>query len=218
MTDPQFVLSAFGDEINKDLQTQVNHWNQLQVHYLEFRSAWGTNVKDLDDDQLASVQRICADARMGISCIGSPIGKSPIRQPLEQEINTLTRIFHVCDVLGTRHIRVFAFYPPDREDRATYDSFVDEATARLAHLTEMAQREGCTLLLENDEELVADNLERTHALLSRINSPHLRFAWDGANFVRSGVPQPTTRGWDRLGSYVGTAHIKDARQDRSQPK
>lgn len=211
-----FTLSAFGDEIDKDLSTQVALLKQLDVHYLEFRSAWGVNVKDLDMDQIARVRQICADADMSVSCIGSPIGKTTITLPLENEVNTLNHVLRVCDALGTRNIRIFAFYPSDKENKAAYDSFVPESIARLSSLVELAAREGCTLMLENDEDLVADNLERTHAILSSIDSPHLRFAWDNANFVRSGVVQPTTNGWARLSPYIGTAHIKDARLDRSQ--
>ncbi len=213
MPAPTFVLSAFGDEIAPDFQAQLDHLNRLDVPYLEFRSAWGTNVKDFDDDALARVKRMCTAAGIGVSCIGSPIGKSPIEAPLQETIDVLNRMFRVCDVLGTRKIRIFAFYPPQHGDP---DAYLDEAVARLSRLTDMAAREGCTLLLENDEDLVADTIARTHAILARIDSPHLRFAWDNANFVRSGVSRPTTNGWDALHDYLGTVHIKDAREDRSQ--
>lgn len=213
MSIAKFVLSAFGDEIGPDFQTQLELLNSLNVHYLEFRSAWGTNVKDLDDSQLAHVKQLCADANTGVSCIGSPIGKSSIEAPLQQEIDNLTRIFTVCDILDTRAIRIFAFYPPKDADP---DAYLDESISRLARLTELAAAEGCTLMLENDEDLVADNIERTRAIFSHIDSSHLRFAWDNANFVRSGVPQPTTNAWDVLKPYLGTAHIKDASNDRTQ--
>jgi sugar phosphate isomerase/epimerase len=216
MSPVTFVLSAFGDEIDPDLSVQVALLHDLRVHYLEFRSAWGTNVKDLDDSALARARRICDAGGIRVSCIGSPIGKTPIQDPLEQTIEVLSRVFKACDVLDTRRIRIFSFYPPDIHDKASYDSYVEESINRLARLTELAAREDCTLMLENDEDLVADNLARCHAVLSAIDSPHLRLAWDGANFVRSGVQQPTTNGWDLLRDYVGYAHIKDARNDRSQ--
>jgi sugar phosphate isomerase/epimerase len=55
-----------------------------------------------------------------------------------------------------------------------------------------------------------------HLILSEIDQPALRFAWDGANFVRSGEPQPTSDGWELLAPYLGSVHVKDARHDRSQ--
>jgi sugar phosphate isomerase/epimerase len=213
VTSPLFVLSAFGDEISPDLQIQLDLLDHLDVHYLEFRSAWGTNVKNLDDEQLARVRRLCADSVIRVSCIGSPIGKTPISVPLQDEIAVMQRILKVCDVLDSRNIRVFSFYPPEDAD---HDAYMAESIARLGALTELAARRGCTLLIENDEDLVADNLARTHAILSAINSPALRLAWDGANFVRSGVSAPTTAGWDLLSPFIGTVHIKDARSDRSQ--
>jgi sugar phosphate isomerase/epimerase len=212
MSLSRLVVSAFGDEISPDLQAQVSLLRELGVGYLEFRSAWGTNVKDLDDEQLDQARRICAEAGIAVSCIGSPIGKSPITDPLEREIETLERVFKACDVLGTRHIRMFAFYPPESAD---FDAYVEPSVSRLARLTELAEREGCTLMLENDEGLVADTIVRTHAVLSAIDDPHLRLAWDPGNFVRCGMERPTTNGWDLLAGFIGTIHIKDATPDHN---
>jgi len=207
-----FTLSAFGDEIDADLQTQVNLLRELAVPFIEFRSAWGKNVKDLTDEELHRAQAICSAGGIGVSCIGSPIGKTPLLAPLAEEIAVLQRVFRACDLLQTRHIRIFSFYPPDPD----HDAYLAQSIERLGELTALAAREGCTLLLENDEELIGDNISRVHAILSSINSPHLRYAWDGANFVRSGVLQPTTHAWDTLYPFLGTVHIKDARIDRSQ--
>jgi len=45
------------------------------VRYLEFRSAWQTNVLDLDDAQLDRVGKTLAAHGLRVSSIGSPIGK-----------------------------------------------------------------------------------------------------------------------------------------------
>ncbi|MEL6269937.1 MAG: hypothetical protein AAFR22_08990 [Chloroflexota bacterium] len=42
MLNYQFVISAFGDEIDTDLETQLHQLNLLDVHHLELRSACGT--------------------------------------------------------------------------------------------------------------------------------------------------------------------------------
>ena len=211
-----FTLSVFADEIAADLETQVQHMRKMQVNYLEFRSAWGVNVKDMDDDQIAEVHQTCENNGIAVSCIGSPIGKSPVTAPLENEIKNLERIFKVCDILGTRHIRMFSFYPPAETPQADYDSYLDLSIVRLSRLSEMAERAGCTLVMENDLELVGDTVERCKTILDAVDNPHLRHAWDPGNFVLAGVEQPTTRGWEQLESYLGYVHIKDARRaDRS---
>ena len=57
---------------------------------------------------------------------------------------------------------------------------------------------------------MGDTIRRCHAIVSAIDSPHLRFLWDPANFVQVGESEPTERGWTLLGPYVGYVHIKDA--------
>jgi sugar phosphate isomerase/epimerase len=213
MSAATFRLSAFGDEIDDDLQVQVRLLHELRIGHLELRGVWGKNVLAFDDDEVAEIRRICDEYGVSVSCIGSPIGKSPILDPIEQEAANLERIFHVAQAVGTRRVRIFSFYPPDTHTNARYDSYVKEATSRLARLTEMAEAGDFLLLLENEKGIVGDTPERCHAILSDIRSPHLRFLWDPANFVQVGVTRPTETGWPLLGPFVGYVHIKDARLD-----
>lgn len=206
-----FTLSVFGDEIAADLDTQLRHMHELQVNYLEFRSAWGVNVKDMDADQIAKARQLCDEHDISVSCIGSPIGKSPIQDPLDYEIKNLERIFHVCDVMGTRNIRMFSFHPPADVPQADYDAYLDESISRLSRLADIATSAGCILVMENDLELVGDTVTRCKTIFDQVQSPSLRHAWDPGNFVLAGVEQPTTTGWPELESYLGYVHIKDAR-------
>lgn len=205
-----FALSVFGDEIADDLREQLQVLRNLRIGYLELRGVWGKNVLHLDDDEVAKVRQICAEHEVTVSCIGSPVGKSPITQPIEHEMSNLSRIFQIAAALDTRRVRIFSFYPPDTHTNAHYDQYVAAAISRLARLTEMAQREDFYLLLENEKEIVGDTIERCHTLVSAIDSPHLRFLWDPANFVQVGEVEPTRRGWPSLGPYVSHVHIKDA--------
>jgi sugar phosphate isomerase/epimerase len=213
MSTATFSLSAFGDEIDDDLQVQVRLLRELGIGHLELRGVWGKNVLTFDDDEVAEVRRICDDHGVSVSCIGSPIGKSPILDPIEREAANLERIFDIAQAVGTRRVRIFSFYPPDTHTNARYDSYVKEATSRLARLTEMAEASDFLLLMENEKGIVGDTLERCHAILNDIRSPHLRFLWDPANFVQVGVARPTGTGWPLLGPFVGYIHVKDARLD-----
>jgi sugar phosphate isomerase/epimerase len=205
-----FTLSAFGDEIADDLDEQLKVLQELRVGYLELRGVWGKNVLRLDDDEVAAVRRSCAEQNVGVSCIGSPIGKSPIASPIEHETANLARIFQIAEAVGTRRVRVFSFYPPDTSSNVHYDRYIDQAVSRLAQLAEMAQQEGFTLLLENEKGIVGDTLARCHAIVNAIKNPHVRFLWDPANFVQVGEAEATDRGWLSLGAHVAYVHIKDA--------
>jgi len=210
MATATFVLSAFGDEIAEDLEEQLRVLRELRVGHLDLRGAWGKNVLHMDDEEVSRVGQTCTRHGIAVSCIGSPVGKSPIVDPIEREMANLTRIFQIAEAVDTRRVRVFSFYPPDTSSNAQYDEYVKEATSRLAQLAEMAGREGFTLLLENEKGIVGDTLERCHAIVSEIDSRALRFLWDPANFVQVGEARPTERGWPLLGSTVAHVHVKDA--------
>ncbi len=92
----RFILSAFGDEISEDVDQQLTVLNQLGIGYLELRSAWGTNVLELDDNQIALLKDRSEAHSTRISCIGSPIGKSPIDQLIDQVVEDLNRILDVA--------------------------------------------------------------------------------------------------------------------------
>ena len=47
-----FVLSAFGDEIDDDVDTQLDVLGELDIRYLEMRTAWGKSAADLNDREI----------------------------------------------------------------------------------------------------------------------------------------------------------------------
>lgn len=212
MTEAQagFMLSAFGDEIADDLAEQLKLLSELEIGYLELRGVWRKNVLALTNDEAQQIGRQCEDADIRVSAIGSPVGKSKLADPVEHEIRNLERMFEVAEIVGTRLVRVFSFYPPDISTNAGYDAYVEASSERLSVLAQMAQREGFTLLLENEKEIVGDTLARCQRLLDAVASPALRFAWDPANFVQVNEEDVTARGWPMLGPYVVHVHVKDA--------
>jgi len=205
-----FRISAFGDEISPDLEEQLEVLTSLEVGCLDLRGAYGTNVLHMDDDMLAQVVKVCQSYHTDITCLGSPIGKSPILDPIETEMGNLRKIFHVGDVVGCRNVRLFSFYPPDTSTNAGYDEWVDVSIERLSKLTEMAAQEGYTLLLENEKGIVTDTLARCETVLKAVDSPALRFLWDSANFIQVGEDRVVARGWPMVGDLIGYVHIKDA--------
>ena len=84
------TISAFGDEIADDLNEQLTVLQGLRIGWLDLRGAWGKNVLHLDDDEVAEVKKTLALHNMDVSCIGSPVGKSPITEPIETEASNLT--------------------------------------------------------------------------------------------------------------------------------
>lgn len=215
MTDYRFVISAFGDEIAQDLAEQLRVLADLNVKHLELRSAWGVNIADFTAEHTAQARALLDNHGFRVSALGSPVGKTPISAPLDAELERAKRLFETAHALDTQHMRIFAFYPPEGTPHADFDGYVDTATERLAALTELAAAAGVTLLLENDEGLTGDTPDRCHRILAAVNSPHLRLAWDAANFVNANVTAPMDS-WPALQPFVGTIHMKDLRHDKSR--
>lgn len=206
-----FQLSAFGDEIADDLETQLSVLTELGIPRLDLRGAWGQNVRHFSDETVQKIKTLCVAHNVTVGCIGSPIGKTPIMEPLSEVLPVLSRIMQIAGQLGTQNIRIFSFYPPDTSSNAAYDQYVEQSAERLGALTREAEREGCYLLLENEKDIVTDTPERCEAVLKAVNSPYLRFIWDPANFVQVGVAEQITRYWELLSPYLAYVHIKDAR-------
>ena len=209
MSEVTFTLSAFGDEIAVDLEDQLRVLGDLQIDHLDLRQAWGKNVLHLDDDEVDRVAALCGECGVSVSSIGSPIGKSPLEDPIEMELGNLARIFEICEKVGASKVRIFSFYPPDTSTNAHYDDYIQESISRLAQLAELAQRDGYTLMLENEKAIVGDTVDRCRALVSTVDSPHLSFLWDPANFIQVGQ-HPYEECLPLLKDYIEYFHIKDA--------
>lgn len=212
MGESGWRISAFGDEVSDDLHEQLQILRALKIGFLELRGVWGKNVLHLSDDEVQRIAAVCSEQGMAISAIGSPVGKSLITQPLEQEMQNLARIFAIAEALGTRLVRVFSFYPPDAAEIPWSDeALIEESITRLTALTEAATAAGIQLVLENESGIVGDTVARCKRLLAAIPSPTLGFAWDPANFVHVGEATAVDEGWAELGPRTRHVHIKDYR-------
>ena len=200
-------ISAFGDEIAVDFEEQLSVLKQLSIPLIDIRAAWGVNCSQFTGDHIDRIKRLCAKYDIAVSCMGSPIGKSPIADPIEIESERLKTIGAAAHQLGTRNIRLFSFYPEGDVDDAAIQLSMD----RLGALAEIAGENDLQLLLENEKGVVGDIPERCLQLMRAIDSPQLRFIWDPANFVQCGAVDQVDRWWDELHPYIGYIHIKDAR-------
>lgn len=204
----RFTLSAFGDEINDDVDEQLRVLHELDIGYLELRSAWGTNVLELTDEEVGRLIERCEAHSIRVSCIGSPIGKSSIDGPIEKVVDDLGRIIDIAKMVGTDLVRVFSFYP---ESDGLQSERVKESIARLRLMAEVAVERNVTLLLENEGGLVGDTPERCRALVEGVDSPHLRYVWDTGNYPQAGVEHSVDRGWPLLAGYTECVQVKDTR-------
>jgi len=207
-----WTLSGFSDEISPDFGAQCALVAKLELQYLEFRSAWDTNVLDLDTDQLNEAQRILGAHRLKVSSIGSPIGKIFIDEDFEPH---LARMQHAADVarfFEAPFIRIFSFF---MRDGSNPDDHRDEVLRRMSALASVAEDAGVVLLHENEKDIYGDIPRRCLDIVESVGSEHLKVAWDAANFVQVGV-RPYTEAYAMLRPHLAYVQIKDARLDTGE--
>ncbi len=208
------TLSAFGDEIALDLDEQLALLNELGVPGIDLRAAWGINVLQLTDEQARRARKACDAAGIHVSVLGSPVGKSPLADPIALDEDRIRRLIELGNILGTTRIRIFSWYPDDITTNAHYDRFVDEVIDRLAALTAIVAGADFTLLHENERHIVGDRPERVQAFADAIDSPHFRLIWDPANYVQVGVLN-CMQHFDAQAERVDCIHVKDSRADNT---
>lgn len=202
-----WTLSGFADEIDSDFTVQCDVARELGLNFIEFRSAWDTNVLDLTDDQLSEVYDTLTDHSLGVSAIGSPIGKVFVDDDFGEHTERMHRAVQVAHRLHAPYIRVFSFFlRPEHQP----EQVREEVLRRLRALADIAEQADLTLLHENEKEIYGDVPSRCLDLVTAVDSPRLKLAWDPANFVQVGT-QPHTEGYDLLRPHLEYIQIKDAR-------
>lgn len=202
----EWELSGFGDEIDDDPKIQIAVMQALGANHIEVRSAWGTNIVDLDDAQLRELKSLLDAADMKVSAIASPIGKVDVSLPVEHEVERLRRAVNAAQVLESRYIRIFSFYYG--EDVAV-ESIRDAVIERMRALADVAEESGVILLHENEKDIYGDIPERVLDIIETVASPALKVAWDAANFVQVGV-KPFDDGYAKLRPHLEYLQVKDA--------
>ncbi len=201
-----WTLSAFADEIAPDLNVQLDTLDSESIRHLEFRGVWNKNVLDLTDAEIATVKATLESRGVKVSSIGSPIGKIPVAGVFAPHLARFQRAIEVAHTLAAPFIRIFSFFIPVADDPARYR---DQVLDRMAQLVRAAEGSGVTLVHENEKEIYGDTPARCLDILTQIDSPMLRAAWDPANFVQCGV-RPHSEGYAALRPFIAYVHVKDA--------
>ncbi len=197
------TLSGFADEISPDLDEQLNTLESLGIRYLELRGVWNKNVMELDDDELAQIKAALKARGMGVSAIGSPIGKVPIDSDFEEYKSLVRRAIDIALMMETPYIRVFSFYIQNLDrDR-------DEVMRRMQAMVDMAAAHGVTMLHENEKGIYGERPDRCLDLHQTVQSDSLRATFDPANFTQAGF-RPFDEAYPLLKPYIAYFHIKDA--------
>ena len=198
-------LSGFGDEITSDFEGQLQEMRKIGLNHIALRNLWDVNILDLSDEQKKQAKDLLRQYGMGVSEIGSPLGKVLITSSWKKEWQRFERGIAMAHYFNCPRIRIFSFYFPEGEPAEKYRTPVMD---HLKQMTDRAEKEGLILLHENESHIYGENGFQCRDLAQTINSPHFRLIFDPANFVFSGM-KSTSQWFDLMGDYVTHIHIKD---------
>ena len=204
----EFRLCAFSDEADRALEGQISALSRNGVSRMEIRGVDGKNVADIDVAAAREIKKRLDGNGIEVFSIGSPIGKIGIKDPLQPEIDRLSRLIETARVLGAEKMRIFSFYIPKGE---AADPYFDEVGERLLRFTEAAEGSGIILCHENEKGIFGDTATRCLKLLDAL--PKIKGVYDPANFMQCG--EEPIAAYGLLASYHEYIHIKDAARDGS---
>jgi sugar phosphate isomerase/epimerase len=208
------MISGFSDEISSEFDTQLEVVTNLGMKYISLRGIDGKNIGDYNVDEIKeTVLPRLQKAGVGVSSIGSPIGKVFINdeEGFAKQKVMLDTICQISNVLDCKYIRIFSFYIPKGENADTYK---DEVISKLKEFASIAAKYDVILLHENEKDIYGDLARRCHEILTEVASPSFKGIFDFANFVQCG--EDTQACYDLLKDEIVYIHIKDAVTTDSQ--
>ena len=200
------VLSAFGDEIAVEIDEQIEVLKREGIRYLELRAADGVPVLDLTDEKAREIKTKLDNAGIGVSAIGSPIGKVDIELDFGPHLEKFKRALELANLFGTEYIRIFSYFMPKGADPGEYRN---EVIQRMEQKVKLASDAGITLLHENESHIYGDVAERCNDMLTAIRDEHFQAILDPANFVMNDV-RPYDDAYLLYPERIVYMHIKDA--------
>jgi len=148
-------LSAFADEISADLDEQIAVLRSENIHFIDLRGVWDTNVLDLTDQQITEIKQKLDAHGIGVSAIASPIGKVPIDAPFNEHLQRFERAIALAQFFKTPFIRIFSFYPPAAiEDASTHTQTADVESNTTIALMSDASDTNVTNVTNGEKDLV----------------------------------------------------------------
>jgi len=203
----KFILSAFADEIDADLKTQMDVLDTHGIKYIEMRGVNGRNLVQHSIDEVREIKKQLDDRGFKISAVGSPIGKIRITEDFGPHLDVFKHTLEIASVLETKYIRMFSFYIPFG---ASPESYRDEVMKRWSEFIKAAEGYGKILVHENEKGIYGDTPERCLDLLKTMDCDYMKAVFDPANFIQCDV-ESYPHAFNMLKGHIAYLHIKDAR-------
>ncbi|HUV06640.1 MAG TPA: sugar phosphate isomerase/epimerase family protein [Spirochaetia bacterium] len=201
-----FTLSAFADEIDPDLKTQMDVLEQHGINHIEMRGVGGKGLVEYSLEEVRGIKRELDARGFRISSIGSPVGKIRISDEFAPHLELFRHTLEISRIMESRYIRMFSFFLPEGEDPS---QFRREVMDRWRQFIRAAESYDVVLLHENEKNIYGDTPDRCLDLFETMGSDSFMAVFDPANFVQCGV-ETYPSAFGVLKDRIAYMHIKDA--------
>lgn len=222
-------ITTINDEISDDLNETIEFLKLHRVKYVELRTIRKKNLIDYSLDEVKSIHELLSRNGISVSAFASPLfkwypdnnkrksqekvdtfGFNP-HLNLAEKRNYIIKAIAVAKNLGTRHIRIFS----SLKTPSTKYSFTSDPLFEFA-LSE-AQKEGMTLLLENEPPCYIHKMSDIKHLAQKFAHRNLKIWFDVANFYKI-REQVFLKDLGVLKDSIEYFHLKDSdRNDNHVP-
>ena len=215
-------LGIINDEVSDDFARSCELIASWGLSHIELRVLWGKNILQLSEEELERAKTLLEEYGLEVTAIASPIFKSPLDgQPREvaadfalpgsesfgAQLELLKRACDLCDLFGTRLIRVFTFW-----DEPWSEALLEATASKLLEAAALAQARDKVLAVEN-EPVCSVGTGRELAALCRVlqkEDAHLGALWDPGNALAAGETSPYPDGYEALQACnLVHVHLKD---------
>lgn len=201
----KIILSGFADEYSSNFEEQLAGMRSFDIGYLEVRGVDGKNVSVLTKEEVKEAKRKLDFYGMGVSAIGSPIGKIQLDGDINGHFEMARRVFETAGEFGAKYIRIFSFYAPDGNNILDYKETVFDNLTRLSSL---AKSHGVVLCHENEAKIYGDVPERCREIYDNFRGD-IKTVFDMGNYVLEEV-KPYPDAYNMMKDTIAYFHIKDA--------
>ena len=224
MSQPQIILSGFGDESANDrtMDQQFSVMSAIGLRYMSIRFIDAgngiKNVMTLDDSEITTVKQKLDEYGLKIATLGSPIGKTKLcdvddgtktpYKPFEDYLKEdVVRACDLAETFGTKLLRGFSFYHPKGSD---LEEHFGQAVDQVGKIADVCKTRGLVFGLEVEANLVGQSGPLLARMHEAINNESLVTIFDGGNLVMQGYTADQV--YDQYVAMkpgLGWVHIKD---------
>lgn len=197
-------LSGFADEIDQNINIQIALLQELGIHNLELRSVAGKNISAFNLDEVKELYGKLQENYIGVSAIGSPIGKISIEDDFSAHFELFKHVVEIAKICQTPYIRVFSFFV----DSMKKQIYRNEVFRRFKQMIKYASDHQVILLHENEKDIYGDTTEACVDLFQEFYGEHFKATFDFANFVQ--CKEDPLEAYQQLKKYIAYVHVKDA--------